>query len=232
MHIYELLAKNRRHNLIGPSWENLYVQERYDLLKVYPDFLTLRSDVEDFGLLQASIVIQAIENYYKIEELKKEKEKISYFHEQLKVFTFDGLAIYYPLFSVSTNLLFAKDQNLEFDFEHHVIDFFETYNFALYESSYTSLVLVGEDQTTRAYYHYDFHAVYIINNQGRLDVKICLFDTYLKKPNFSNILERLKPVITSYYAGDQKGFVRALYKGEFMSNKLYNRYLRFLKGRK
>ena len=72
-------------------------------------------------------------------------------------------------------------------------------------------MLVGEDIHTRAYYHYDFHAIYIINDQGRLDLKICLFDKHIKRPDFRNVLETIKKP-TEYYAGNRIAFINALVK--------------------
>ena len=73
-----------------------------------------------------------------------------------------------------------------------------------------------------AYFHYDTNTIYFINDQGRLDTSIVLFDRYLRHPNYSHMLERIKPVVDAYFAFDREALIKALHENGFISNTLLN----------
>lgn len=224
MKIYELLLNNRRPHLITPSREYYFFQEHESLLTNFPDFIPFVNSKDDFSLISANIILESIKNYLAIEDHFAANKK-SHVNTSVKpLLTYNGVPIFCPLFSISNNLLLANGLGAKLTLNADAIDLYETYNFALFESNLTSLVHVGGDDHTRAYYHYDFHTIYIINDQGRLDVRISLFDRHLTKPDFRNILERIKPVIDAYYGGDRNAFLKALAKERLISAKLYNRY--------
>ncbi|MGI6734954.1 MAG: hypothetical protein BWY30_00365 [Tenericutes bacterium ADurb.Bin239] len=232
MKIYDLLRENRRPHLITPSREYLFFQEHEALLTQVPEFLPFINSKDDFDLICANILQSSLLNG---EALSKYWASNPNGNNELPVkplFTFNNVPIYCPLFSVSNNILIANNLGNKLTLIHDTIDIFETYNFALFESQLTSLMLVGQDAHTRAYYHYDFHAIYIVNDQGRLDVKICLFDKHIKRPDFRNVIERVKPVLEAYYAGNRIGFINALFEGKLISHKMYNKYINNLKRRK
>ena len=72
-----------------------------------------------------------------------------------------------------------------------------------------------------AYFHYDTNTVYIVNNQGRLDNKIVLFDRYIKKIYDNHMVERLKVVIDAYFQNSRSNFVESLFEQQFISEKIY-----------
>ena len=224
MKIYELLLNNRRPHLVMPSREYVYFQENESLLTYVPEIIPFVNSKDEFSLILANIVLESIKNYLAIENYFKEKPLDPLPSIIKPLFTYNSVAIYCPLFSISNNLLLANDHGAKLTLTNDSIDLFETYNFALFESNLTSLVHVGCDEHTSAYYHYDFHTIYIINDQGRIDVRIALFDRHLANPDFRNILERIKPVLAAYYAGDKRAFLYALAKEKLISPKLYNRY--------
>ncbi len=232
MKIYELLKENRRPHLITPSREYLFFQEHEALLTHVPELIPFINSKDDFDLICANIIQSALLNY---EALTKYWTTNSGTSDELPVkalFNYNNVPIYCPLFSVSNNILIGNNLGNKLNLTHDAIDLFEIYNFSLFESQLTSLVLVGEDIHTRAYYHYDFHAIYVVNDQGRLDVKICLFDKHIKRPDFRNVLERIKPTLNEYYAGNRIGFINALVKEKLISHKLYTKYVNTLKRRK
>ena len=63
--------------------------------------------------------------------------------------------------------------------------------------------------------------IYIINEQGRLDCKITLFDRFIRKPNYNHMLERIRPVVDAYYSYDKKLFLDEMKKQEFISPHIY-----------
>lgn len=232
MKIYDLLINNRRPHLIAPSREFLYFQEHESVLSLLPETIPFIDPKDGFSMICMNILIDSILNYQRLVAIWEKNEDVRASSLVQPLFTFNDVPIYCPLFSVSNNYLIANNMGRNLTISHDAIDLFETYHYALFESNLTSLVLVGEDGHTRAYYHYDFHTIYLINDQGRLDRRICLFDKHIKKPDFRNILERIEPVIKAYYANDQMAFINALLHEKLISQKIYNRYMNDLKRRK
>ncbi len=225
MRIYDLLLNNRRPHLISPSREYIFFQEHENALSHYPDVLPFVNVRDEFRLISINIVIEAILNFNALQTYFTEHKTTVVGDEIKPLFMFNEIPIYCPLFSVSNNLLIANGHGAKLSLTNDAIDLFETYNFALFDSNLTSLVHVGGDKQTKAYYHYDFHTIYIINNQGRLDVRISLFDRFITKPDFRNVLERIKPVISAYYTGNQTAFIQSLHKEKLISTHLYSRYI-------
>ncbi len=232
MKIYDLLINNRRLHLLSNSREHQYYLENEGKLSLTPDFLPFIKASDEFNLVQANIIIESILKYEEIIAFFENQDKKEEAFTVEPLFIFNDVPIFCPLFSVSNNLLLANNQDIKLNLNHDIIDLFETYNFALYESKLTSLVKVGEDLHTRAYYHYDFHTIYIVNDQGRLDIRISLFDKHIKSPDYRNVIERIKPVIKAYYENDQIGFINALVYEKLISHKLFNKYLAYIKRKK
>ena len=79
--------------------------------------------------------------------------------------------------------------------------------------------LIKEDKTSSAFYDPDFEMVYIINNQGRLDLEISLYDRYLKHVEKHHTLSKIQELVEKFYDNDYHGFVNSLYKNKFISKK-------------
>ena len=73
-----------------------------------------------------------------------------------------------------------------------------------------------------AYFHYDTNTIYIVNSQGRLDLKIVLFDKYIRRPVYNHMLERITPVVEQYFANDRQNFIKSLLDNKFISNKMFH----------
>lgn len=229
MKIYDLLIKNRRPHLINQSREFLFFQKHEIKLNLTVDYLAFLNPRDDFNLIQMSIIIESLLNYEKLMNYYNATEEKATEFDVKPLFVHENVPIYCPLFSVSNNLLIDNGLGANLNLNNDTIDLFETYNFALYESALTSLVKVSGDLKTRAYYHYDFHTVYIVNDQGRLDQRISLFDKHIKKPDYRNVIDRLQPVLKAYYDNDLLGFIGALVGEKLISQKLYNKYMAFLR---
>ena len=101
-----------------------------------------------------------------------------------------------------------------------VIDPFDTYGYELYNTYFTKLVKIDTYKNEAAFFHYDTYTIYIINDQGRLDRKIVLFDRYMRRIVTTHMLERIRPVVKAYFANDKQEFINSLEKSGFISAKM------------
>lgn len=243
MKLYELLEHNVNRKRIHESKEYAYFLEHSAVLENYPMFSHYLKVEDPFTLIQANIIIQGVINKLAVENIIREEhdkiairmEKLS---EKLPNFRYTGLRIYIPFMLPNHNNIYFKmpEKLLSFpysqfvdDFSDSIIDCFDFYNYKLYESDFTSLIYIAEDDTTRAYYHPSLEILFIINDQGRVDASIYLFDRHMKDIDTENIVKRLTNVVEYYYAGDKIGFIDALFSNNLISEKLYRRIYKTLK---
>ncbi len=246
--IYQTLEKNRKRR---PGFErtqefSFYLRHADILNKVNRfDFLKNKEN-SDFDIMRANIVIQAYQNKeYIDEEIKslyaylsndKKLDRVKFISAlkercvDLPYYSLDKDKIYIPIFTQSINLVYTKTpekmmeypySNLFDNFNDSVVDMFDVYGFELYDSYFTRLIKVGSSETEGAFFHYDTNTIYIINDQGRLDNKIVLFDKYMKRISTNHMLERLRPVAQKYFENNRDEFIGELYKNEFISGKMY-----------
>ena len=241
MKLFDTLAKYQKNINLKKSEEYyFYINNRFLLSNIerYKYLLDIKNE---FDIIRANIIIHAIKNKnvldktiiyaYEASNMKTE-DVIDFVHEQMvgKPYLVDGdNKIYIPIFSRAINSLYydqfgklLKDpyNQLLDNFDSSCIDLFELYNFNLYNSLFTKLVTIYRDDHYLIAYHFDFHTIYIINDQGRLDSKIALFDKYLKRPNYSHIIERIKPAIEKYLQDDKRGMLEELRINKLISDKL------------
>ena len=86
--------------------------------------------------------------------------------------------------------------------------------------------MIKKGKTSAAFYEKSFETIYIINDQGRLDSVIPVFDKYLKQKDETNIIERISRVIEFYYSNDRNKFIRSLYSEKLISDKMYHLLLK------
>ena len=137
--------------------------------------------------------------------------------------------IYIPFFTRTLNqiyfdepekLLTSPYNGLKDKFQDTVIDPFDVYGSELYNSHFSRLVKIRQDDKETAFFHYDTNTSYFVNEQGRLDGTVVLFDRYLRHPNYAHMLERIKPVIDAYFNFDREQFIQALLENGFISTTL------------
>lgn len=199
------------------------------------DFKIIRANILIHGLINKSIIEQEVKNLVKytetheilthedfVETLKRRIISRPYLEEK------EG-RIYIPFFPKSINSLYLSEPeklneypytDLLKSFTGLLIDPFDTYGAELYNTHFTRLVKIKTHQNVTAFFHYDTYTIYIINDQGRLDSKIVLFDRYLKKITVSHMLERVRPVVDAYFNNDIKEFIEILEKNGFISGKM------------
>jgi hypothetical protein len=169
----------------------------------------------------------------KKEILNKFKEKIN----ELPCYNEHYYKICIPFFTKSLNEIYIKEpfklltfpyDKLEKEYFDSVVDPFDAFSYRIYNSSFTNLVFIMSSTNNKegAFFHHDTNSIYIINNQGRLDEEIVLFDKYMKNYNFDNILGGVESVVEAYFACDRSAFVESLYRNGFISHKLLSRLRR------
>ena len=226
---------------VTDSFEKKYYDEKQALFSRY-GFLGRFNDVStSFGLIKTVTVLQGLENKNKIEneadvftdiELNEES-KNAVIHSRLPCFEVDGVKIYVPFFTRDFNVHYDSKLDsltrfpfvsLKEDFESSVVDPFDTYGYALFDSEYTRLVKIAEyrQQGAVVFYHISFETVYVINDQGSCDAAIPIFDPDLQYPNRENLFERIAQLMEFYFANDRPGFIRALNSLGLISTSLYD----------
>ncbi|NCA96060.1 MAG: hypothetical protein EOM74_03675 [Methanomicrobia archaeon] len=249
MGVYDYLNKHRHRRFIRQTDDNVFFQKNRFLFEKYPYFNKYFLVKDDFAIIKANAIlhslinkivieeevyrlIQASELQYKkvvgtflIKELEATLKDLPYIEERKQ-------RIYVPLFSRSMNLIYHQEteklavypyNDLRENFESVLIDPFEVYSFELYQSNFTKLIEIKGDATSKAYYHMDFRTIYIINQQGRLDLKIPLFDRGMRKFSANHIMERIEPVIDAFYQGDKARFTRLLRQNKLISERAYRK---------
>lgn len=248
--IYQLLYKKRRKVSLASSEQyKFFIKNAPNYASILAYYHFSLNETQPFRILQANIIIKAMMNKKLIEShiekisLDATQEKRGSEEEYIKnkiwevldqgnapYFTMDKIRIYMPIFSRSLNIIYNDEcaKLLEKPYSVLVtqtksscIDLFDTYNLQLYDSPFTSLILIKKDKTSWAFYDPDFEVVYIINDQGRLDLEIHLFDRNIKSEEKHHTLSKLETVFTYFYETDYVNFVKALYKNKFISKKMY-----------
>ena len=240
--------KSKRRKTFEQSEEFRFFINNRHLLMHLPSFIHFYDTENDpFQVMRANIILMALANKIKLEEeisslgtyLNSNKNNhdtfIKSFHEiisELPYYQEDKEKIYIPFFSRALNQIYANEpeklltqpyNTLKNDFKDTLIDPFDTYGSELYNSHFSRLVKVASLDRETAFFHYDTNTIYFVNEQGRLDAGIVLFDKYIRHPNYSHMLERIKPVVDAYFAFDREAMINALHENGFMSSRLLRR---------
>ena len=240
-----IASKAKRRKGFEKSEEFRFFLDNRHLLTRMPRFISLYDfDSDPFEVMRANIVLQAYLNKAKMEEeinnlntyispnKKNHAHFVKSFHEivsELPYFQEDKDKIFIPFFTRSLNQIYYDDpeklltypyNGLMDHFKDTVIDPFDTYGSELYNSHFSRLVKIRKEDKETAFFHYDTNTIYFVNEQGRLDTSIVLFDRYIRHPNYSHMLERIKPVVDAYFAFDREAFLKALVNNGFMSSHL------------
>ena len=243
MTLYEILEtkqKRRRSFITGEDFK-YFINNRH-LLGKFKRFAHLYdSEENEFDIIRANILIQGLINKSLFEEEIKNVHDhgmldhakfVSTLKERLidqPYFNDGGNLVYMPFFSRALNELYVNEPEkllvppydaLITTFEDACIDPFDTYGAELFNSFFTSLVKIGSSKHETAFFHYDTFTIYIVNDQGRLDNQIVLFDKYIKRPVHTHMLERITPVVEAYFANDRTGMVNALKDNKLISGRM------------
>jgi len=255
MSLAESLYSLQKKSIVKNNIELRYYYHNKYLLSALKDEYNSKIFISPFEIIKRNALIKmlanknAIDKFYtslittltnnnipvKDTELEIVTKLRCKFFENIYFFNYDNTEIYIPLFDKMINEIYKNDYyrfikypyNLLFDnYLELIIDPFEYYSYYLFESNYFSLIKIGEDKTTRAYYSDPFKAIFIITDQGTLDMMIPLFDRYLKYIDTLNLPERVKAVVEAYYKSNKNAFIVSLYSNNFLSRKAMLRLLK------
>ena len=247
--LYQLLDQNKKKRTSFDKGEefSFFLKYRY-LLDRLPKFAFLyNSDHSDFDIMRANIIIQSYLNknvfekeITSLETYQKKNADVdkALFTKTIRDKTLDlpylqdGInRVFIAFFTKALNniyinepikFLFEPYSKIRSSFNESIIDPFDTYGYKLYNSSFTKLVLVKENNNHKeaAFFHFDTDTIYFINNQGRLDAKLVLFDKYIRHPQKTHMLERISDVVDAYFAFDRGRMIESLHNNKFISGKL------------
>lgn len=247
--LLDILNKKKKKRISFEDTQEFkfFIKNRKVLTKTPKFYFLSNNDSDEFSIMRANIIIRSYLNKVQIEKEiskinqnlnKKDKQYEKQFFLALKECIVDlpyleiekNNKIYIPFFSKPLNYIYIFEpykmveypySQLSTYFDESLIDPFDTYGAGIYNSLFSRLIKVSTNGKEVAYFHYDLNTIYIVNSQGRLDAKIVLFDKYLKKIHATHMIERIKPVIEAYFKSDRDLLIEELYKGEFMSEKMY-----------
>lgn len=249
MSIFTILKRKRKY-LFAHTEEYAFYLDNSSILSRFSTFYRLSPlDGTGFKLIQCNILIRAIMNKeiieknldsYSLESLSLPvEERDKYIRDKVwndlstsnaPYFEIDKGRIYIPFYSRGLNLIYNDQPTRIMEYPYcdlkdkplsACIDLFDVYNYSLYTSPFTSLIKIKEDKSSAAFYHKEFETIYIINDQGRLDVCIPLFDRYLKNPSDDHIIQRVEKVVDAFYSNNRTNFITTLYDQKLISYKTY-----------
>ena len=240
-----IASKAKRRQGFEKSEEFRFFLEYRHLLTKIPRFVHFYDlESEPFEIMRANIILQAYLNKSKMEQeihnlsnyitvnKKNHAHFVKSFHEIISeqpYYQEDKDKIFIPFFTRSLNQIYNEDpeklltypyNGLADNFKDTVVDPFDTYGSELYNSQFSRLVKIREFDKETAFFHYDTNTIYFVNEEGRLDASVVLFDRYIRRPNYAHMLERIKPVVDAYFAFDREAFLKALHDNDFLSSHL------------
>ncbi len=247
---FKFLNKNKKDYLYYSTKENeFYTKNKKKIEKIesfYPSY-----DDYGFNLICSNILIEAFINLdiiVKNLDSFKDLDMTSSYEKAKKLLIDrpffvedDGYKVFFPQFSKSLNYILTntplsikkypydslEDKPLVF-----CIDFFDVYGYKIFNSKFTNLKYIANDSTSAAFYSESFETIYIINDQGRLDIAIPIFDKYLKNNKGVDIENRIKRVIDKFYSNNRREFIAELKNQRLISEKMYKQIIKHLSVRK
>ena len=241
-----IASKAKRRNAFKQSEEyHFFLDYRHHLTKMNRFTYLYDSLDDDFSVMRANIILYSylnkksmeaeidnLKGYINTNNKNNHANFLKAFHELIadKPYHQDGSnKIYIPFFTRALNQIYYNDPEkllnppyvgLLNEFNETIIDPFDTYGSELYNSPFTRLVKIKTDGKETAFFHYDTNTIYFVNEEGRLDARLVLFDRYIRRPNYSHMLERIRPVVDAYFAFDRMGMIRELHNNGFISSHL------------
>ncbi len=250
MRLFDLLKSEQKGPRLTDSEEHQFFLANRHLLIEKNCFLDLYNPEDSFALVKANIVLRSLVNKSAIEDKLQDLGQASVIDQgrvkhhdirsrmvaegyDLPYFLDKDVKMYVPIFNRAMNFIYSLEPDRLFDYPYEgltheftssLVNPFEMYNFALFDSNFTCLIKLGNDATSTAFYHIDYREILIINRQGGLDVSIALFDKNLAHPNYEGVVDRLLPVIAAYFANDRDLLVKQLLRGQLVSETLIRRW--------
>lgn len=244
MNLYEILANNQASTMFSKSPEQIYYNENSYRLNELESYSYLSNPGDSFGVIRGNIILRALENKERIESLFKTYQKATnksqitldeYMRSgivSLPYLAFKDTKVYVPVFPLSVASVYSKRferlgempyKRIFKQYESALIDPFDYYGYQIFISYFTRLVLIKKDDYCAAFYDYDAKAIYMVNNEGRLDNKICLFDKWLEKPSQAHLMPKISAVTEAYYENDREKMLNALFENGLISKTILDK---------
>lgn len=245
MNLYATLKLEQSTTKFSSSSEAVFFYEHSYLLSGSDSLSRYDKPATPFDIVRGNIIIRSLLNKTAIEKLYREKARelketpkeestslTEYMDSAMSEFPYllyGGKKIYVPLFPSSLNSLYSNRFEKLFEppykrlltsFEAAIIDPFDYYGFSLYDSYFTKFVIVRKTPKCLACYDYDAEALYFINDEGRLDASVALFDKGIKNPTKTHMVKRIEKVSDFYLKDDRLGFMRSLVENGLISSAL------------
>ncbi len=240
---FKFLSK-KKSSSFSSCKEYKYVEENKKVLDKVKSFYRLSEENYGFYLLCMIILIEVfktkdmiektVDNLSKasIEEVKKEINSLlstrpCIANEEEKIFL--------PQFPKSLNYIYTHNpeslnvypyDSLKNRPTISCIDLFDEYNYQLFDSFVPNLKFILKNKTSACYYYDNFETIYVINDQGKLDIAIPLFDKYMKEKNKENLEQRIKKVMEFFYDNNRNQFIHSLYNENFISRKMFQNLIK------
>lgn len=125
----------------------------------------------------------------------------------------------YLMLTLKQHSLYLKQSNKNINY------FNELYGLQPYNSSLSSLKVIGQDDEYQYYYHSEFKTIYLYNKKdGSYHNELCFIDASNKiEPSIEDIKEVLEVFLSN---NDDNNFIELLLNKQFISNKTYNKILK------
>ena len=243
MDLFEKLRAKRLYNPFNMSEEMRYYLENVSKLSGFDAFKPLVKASRSFDVIRANVILRGLSNKETLESayrkaIRKEGGqqdpsvvKAMYESELAKLpyYEADGERIWMPFFPRSLNSVYGGDpakledhpyKMLLRNYRYATVDPFDYYGPDLFDSLFTKLIKVASHKGNRAYFDYDSYEVYFVNEQGRLDADLVLFDRYIGRPSYNHMLDRIEGAVEAYYKDDKKAFIKSLVDNKLISSSL------------
>ena len=248
--VFKILEIYKNNKFINKSDEVKFYDKYCEVL--YDNNFSKYTEINNcFDIIKSNIIIRSILNKNTIDKIIKEEMTNHDFNTideiqnnikerfyNLPYLKYQDFNIYIPFFNIATNNIYSNEFfklkeipycDLFKNFSSFYMDPFETYKLNLFESNFTELIKIYADNTSTAYYHFNLRTIFIINDQGYIDNIIHLFDKYMKYIDTTNIIERIKPAIKSYYKNDVASFIYSLNEEKLISHKVFRKLCKIKK---
>ncbi len=243
---YEFLGSKQKETTFLQSDEMRFFIENRVLLTGIEGYSRYLKASDPFLIVRANILIRGLLNKKTIEKLYYEKSRkknkddylpleefMSLGMSELPYMVYEDERIYIPSFPVSINKIYGHDfsklgkqpyKQLLSTYEPLLIDTFDYYGYKIYDSYFTKLVKIKEENGVAAFFDYDADTLYFINDQGRVDAKLALFDKYLEKVVKTHLSKRLEKVVDAYFYEDKEALISSLLDNGFISLRFLSEY--------
>lgn len=242
-----LKSKQRREIKFTKSSQYTYYVQHKKELNAFLNYPSINSGSKIFDIICKNAIISAILNKKQLDSICKDlfssiyltnkltfEEFLKYYHARivdLRCFRSLEKDIYIPIYTHVLNDIYLN-KPLELlkqpyaevvgNLKGNYIDMFATYNYQLFDSTFTKMIKIKEYNSGVAFYDFDCATLFFINDQGKLDYYLPLFDKWMEKINTSRLINRLISVCDCFYEGNKEAIINEMYKTALISLKMKN----------